>query len=273
MLAEHGAPGAAVGAIFDGTGYGPDGTVWGGEFLCGDLAGFARVGMLLSGAAPRWRPGDPAAVADGLLVAGGLGSSPPPALHGRVDGDTWQHVTKLAQTGLASPVTTSMGRLFDAVAALCGLRLQVNYEGQAAIELEAVCDPAERDRYPISLERDGGMLVIDPRETIRTVAADVAAAVSVGIVAARFHAAAAHATVQACAEAASAGATDRVVLSGGVFQNRRLLEAVAAGLHSCGAARAHTRAAADQRRGDLLRAGCSGGTQDALHEARDRHRS
>ena len=106
-LAEHGAPGAAVGAIFDGTGYGPDGTVWGGEFLCGDLAGYARVGALL----PVRLPGGAQAIrqpwrmACSWLVASD--ASPPPALHGRVDGDTWQHVTKLAQTGLASPVTTS----------------------------------------------------------------------------------------------------------------------------------------------------------------------
>ncbi len=233
-LAEHGAPGVAVGAIFDGTGYGPDGTVWGGELLRGDLAGYERVGALL----PVRLPGGAQAIrqpwrmaCSWLLVSD---ASPPPALLDRVDGTTWRHVAKLARTGLASPVTTSMGRLFDAVAALCGLRLQVNYEGQAAIELEAACDPGERDRYSISLEHDGGMLVIDPRETIRAVAADVATGVSTGIVAARFHAAVAHATVQACVRAASVGATDRVVLSGGVFQNRRLLESVAAGLHTAG---------------------------------------
>ena len=148
-LAEHGGPGIAVGAIFDGTGYGPDGTVWGGELLCGDLAGYERVGALL----PARLPGGARAIrqpwrmaCSWLLAAdaAAVGAVVPPGLADRVDSDTWRHVTRLAQTGLASPVTTSMGRLFDAVAALCGLRLQVNYEGQAAIELEAACDPAER---------------------------------------------------------------------------------------------------------------------------------
>ncbi len=125
-----------------------------------------------------------------------------------------------------------MGRLFDAVAALCGLRLQVNYEGQAAIELEAACDPAERGRYPIELTDASGMLVIDPRETVRAIVHDLAADVPVGVVAARFHGAVAAATVQACAVAASTAGTERVVLSGGVFQNRRLIEAVAAGLQA-----------------------------------------
>ena len=150
-----------------------------------------------------------------------------------VDERTWGHVAGLARTGLSSPVTTSMGRLFDAAAALCGLRTHVNYEGQAAIELEAACDPAERGRYPISVET-GQVLEIDPRDTIRALMADVDAGVPRGVVASRFHAAVAFATVEACSRAALLHRTDRIVLSGGVFQNRRLIEAVAAGLRAAG---------------------------------------
>jgi hydrogenase maturation protein HypF len=131
-------------------------------------------------------------------------------------------------------MTTSMGRLFDAVAALCGLRTTINYEGQAAIELEAACDPHERGRYPIELDPADGVLVIDPRSLIGGVCADVAAGVPVGVIASRFHAAVAAVTVDACSSLADANHTELVVLSGGVFLNRRLLESVCAGLDERG---------------------------------------
>ncbi len=239
-LAEHGELGAAVGAIFDGTGYGTDGTVWGGELLLGDLADFERVGALL----PVRLPGGERAIREPWRMAcawlsaadAAVAEAPrlPRGLAGRVDARVWGQVAQLVRTGLRSPVTTSMGRLFDAVAAICGVRARVNYEGQAAIELEAACDPAERDGYPIALERNGGLLVIDPRETIRAVSADVEAGIALGAIASRFHAAIATVTVEACSAAASAHATDLIVLSGGVFQNRRLLEGVVSGLYRVG---------------------------------------
>jgi len=169
-------------------------------------------------------------------LATALGGEPaiPPALTGLVDESAWRQVLALMRTGVNSPVTTSMGRLFDAVAALCGLRAAVNYEGQAAIELEAACDPAERGRYPIELATSGELVVLDPRETVLAIAAEVAAGIPVGVIASRFHNTIARGTVQACRELASAGATDLVVLSGGVFQNRRLLETSAAGLGAAG---------------------------------------
>ena len=152
-------------------------------------------------------------------------------------------------------MTTSMGRLFDAVSALCGVRTAVNYEGQAAIELEARCDsPPPVPAQPPDLDasctnsieiawgrgdgEDGGdgdgPLVLDPRPAIRAVVADIERGEPVGAVAGRFHAAVARATVDACRRLAAANDTGVVVLSGGVFQNRRLLEAVAAGLGAAG---------------------------------------
>jgi hydrogenase maturation protein HypF len=236
-LAEHGETAPAVGAIFDGTGYGSDGTVWGGEFLCGDVGTFARVGTLV--AVPL--PGGAAAIRQPwrmacawLWAARGEAPELPVSLAGAVSERAWAQVGRLVQTGLASPPTTSMGRLCDAVAALCGIRAQVTYEGQAAIELEAACDPSERGAYEMPVSEIGGMAVIDPRPAISAVAADVTAGVAVGAIAARFHTGVARATVDVCVTLAGAHRCDRVVLSGGVFQNRRLLESVSAELYAAG---------------------------------------
>jgi hydrogenase maturation protein HypF len=234
VLAEHGEAGSAVGAIYDGTGYGTDGTVWGGELLVGDLHGFERVGHLH----PARLPGGDRAVREPwrmacawLVEAVGPDPALPPALVTEVDEASWQAVARLAATGFSAPVTTSAGRLFDAVAALCGLSARVNYEGQAAVELEAACDRAERGAYEIPCDE---VLVLDPRPAIRAVARDVASGVSVGVVAARFHHGLAEATARACTVAAERHDLDRVVLSGGVFQNRVLLERTSAHLQQAG---------------------------------------
>ena len=239
VLAEHGESGPAVGAIFDGTGLGSDGTIWGGELLLGDLAGFDRVGALhpvvLPGGSQAIR--QPWRMACAWMLEAGLVESnggPPLALAGTVDRRIWQQVAGIARRGVASPATTSMGRLFDAVAALCGVCPTVNYDGQAAIELEGLCDPGERRRYSLDLEWREGMLVIDPRPAIRRVAADVSAGIAPGVVARRFHNGVARVAVDACAAVAAQSSTDLVVLSGGVFQNRRLVESVTAGLERRG---------------------------------------
>ncbi len=234
-LAEHGiAEGVTVGAIYDGSGYGPDGTVWGGEILAGDLRGFERIGSLH----PVRLPGgdraarEPWRMACAWLVATvGPDAPRPAAFGGEIDEASWAAVRDLAVRGFCSPQTTSMGRLFDAVGALCGLRTHVSYEGQAAIELEAVVDPTVRDAYDLPVGKDGQM---DARVTVAAVVADLAGRVELPTIAARFHGAVAAGTAEACARAASAAGTDRVVLSGGVFLNRVLLEATAERLTAAG---------------------------------------
>ena len=147
-LAEHSEQGPAIGAIYDGTGHGLDGTVWGGELLVGDLDGFERVGHLH---AVRMPGGEQAIRQPWRMACAWLAEvaqeapALPASLSLRVDPRRWDSVAQLARTGVASPSTTSAGRLFDAVAVLCGLRTEANYEGQAAVELEAACDPAEND--------------------------------------------------------------------------------------------------------------------------------
>jgi hydrogenase maturation protein HypF len=236
-LAEHGVTGPAVGAIFDGVGYGLDGTAWGGEILAGDLQGFERAGALRAVPLPG---GDRAArepwrMACAWLVAAGADTSaPPPALAGAVDPERWVQVDRLCRRGAAAaPPTTSMGRLFDAVAALAGLRGVSTYEGQAAAELEAAADPAERGAYAIRVA-DGPLLRLDPREAVLAAATDAGGGVPAGTISARFHTGLAAATAEACAAVAEARGLDLVVLSGGVFQNRLLLERAADRLHARG---------------------------------------
>ena len=268
-LAEHGERGPALGVIFDGTGYGTDGTIWGGEFLVGDLVACERVGHLL----PVRLPGGEAAVREpwrmacAWLVAAGWGEEVedvagrgvvpriPAALAGRVDAARWRGVARLAASGIASPWTTSMGRLFDAVGALCGLGMRASYEGEVAVALEGVVDRSEPGWYelpwgwgapgpgagvrgvPGGVGGRGGdvaggvgtgeVLVLDARPLVRAIVAEVEAGVRVGVIAARFHNSLVRATVGASVELAARHGVDTVVLSGGVFQNRELLERLA----------------------------------------------
>jgi hydrogenase maturation protein HypF len=238
-LAEHDERGPAVGAIFDGTGFGPDRTVWGGELLVGGLAGFERAGWLW----PVRLPAGARAIAEPWRMACAwlVAAQGDPALPRTLDIEpsSWTAVADLARSGLASPVTTSVGRLFDAVAALCGVRTAVNYEGQAAAELEGVADRSEWGRYPLPLlmaepvppARDPGLL-LDARETVLAVLGDVSAGPAV--VSARFHNAVAASTAGACTRIAEWRGIGTVVLSGGVFQNRLLLERTVAALEDAG---------------------------------------
>ena len=212
-LAEHGEAGPAFGAIYDGAGYGPDGTVWGGELLIGGLVGFERAGHLW----PVPLPGGDRATAEPWRMAcswlqEALGAEPPlpRSLSDMVEQKRWTAVAGVARS---AGRTSSMGRLFDAVAALCGIRATVTFEGQAAIELEALADPLERGSYP--LEAD-----LDARDLILAVDRDVAGGVPVGVVSARFH----NAVARATALAAIGSGLDAMVLSGGCFQNRLLTE-------------------------------------------------
>jgi hydrogenase maturation protein HypF len=227
-LAEHGELGPAVGVVFDGSGYGTDGTVWGGELLVGGLGDFERVGHLR---AVRLPGGDrvvrePWRMACAWLTEARGGDEPPPlpgSLVGSVTPERWETISRLARSELA-PVTTSAGRLFDAIAALCGVRASVTYEGQAAIELEAAVDRSEHGEYTITLQSRGAALELDPRAAVAAVVRERAAEVPIGVVAARFHIGLARATACACEQIAGVRGLSTVVLSGGVFQNRVLRE-------------------------------------------------
>jgi hydrogenase maturation protein HypF len=232
-MAEHGLDAGAtvIGIAFDGTGYGPDGAIWGGEVLRAGYKGFHRLAHL----AYVPLPGGDAAVerpyrmALAHLAAAGVDwtdALPPVAACPPAERTVLRHQL---ETGLGCVPTSSMGRLFDAVAALAGVRQTVDYEAQAAIELEGLARDARDDGRPYLFEvarsaGDGdGTLVADPAPLVRAVAADVLAGVPAAVVGARFHRAVVALVVTLAVDARRGGAGDTVALTGGVFQNALLL--------------------------------------------------
>jgi hydrogenase maturation protein HypF len=236
-LADNGQPGPVIGVAFDGLGFGADGTIWGGELLVADLEGFRRAGHLevvpLPGGAAAIR--EPWRMAAAWLDTALDGQVPERlAVVGR-NRDRWERVVALARSGAAAPPTSSAGRLFDAVAAILGVRDSVNYEGQAAVELEQLADPAERDAYPAGVvPAAGGLLRLGGADLVRAVVEELEAGVAPPLIAARFHNGLAGATVAACQALRDATGLGTVALSGGVFQNMLLLERTVAALEQRG---------------------------------------
>ena len=223
-LADNGEQGPVIGVAFDGAGYGADGTIWGGEFLVADLAGFERAGHLaglpMPGAAAAirqpWRMA--AAYLDAAYPAG-----PPGGLAvARRNERRWDNVIAMARRRLNSPVTSSAGRLFDAAAAILGVRDLISYEGQAAIELEQLADLTETGSYQAGIDC-GQPLRVTGADLIRAVADDLAAGVDPGVISARFHAGVAAVIEACCLLLRERHGLATVALSGGVFQNLLLL--------------------------------------------------
>jgi len=148
--------------------------------------------------------------------------------------DRWRLVVSMARSGTASPLTSSAGRLFDAVSALVCGRDAINYEGQAAIELEQLADPGERGAYAVPISASAPFQ-LQTNELVRAVVEDMAAGTGGDVVAARFHNGLAAAVVAACRRAREmTGGISTVALGGGVFQNLLLIERAAAGLEKDG---------------------------------------
>lgn len=234
-MAENEIDGSVLGVSWDGTGYGPDGTVWGGEFLLTGDRSFTRAACLR----PFSLPGGERAVREprrsalGLLYAmlGEAVAATPGVPLGAFAPDERQVLLQALRRGLHAPVTTSAGRLFDAVAAVLGLCERSSFESQAAMELEFAVDPAVADAYPFALDDrvdrfapEGGWhaprLVTDWEPMVRALLADQQAGAPVGTMAARFH----NMLVELIVAVAARVGERRVVLTGGCFQNRRLTE-------------------------------------------------
>ncbi|MEV0053251.1 carbamoyltransferase HypF [Saccharopolyspora shandongensis] len=223
-LADNGESGPVLGVAFDGTGYGSDGSIWGGEFLVADLTGFRRQGHL----EPVPLPGGTTAIKQPwrtavayLAESGNLS----PDLDVLQRNANWAEVAALSRWDRHAPPTSSAGRLFDAVAAILGVRDLINYEGQAAIELEQLADTTESGEYPVSVS-DGPVLRVRGADLVRSVVADLRAATPLPVIAARFHNGLAAAVVNVCGRLRDSTGIGTVALSGGVFQNVLLLQRV-----------------------------------------------
>lgn len=228
-LADNGDAGPVLGVAFDGLGYGTDGTLWGGEFLLADLTGFQRLAHLV----PVAMPGGATAIRQPWRMAAAyLGAEAPDELMRR-HADQWDTVLAMAGRGVNAPLTSSAGRLFDAAAAILGVRDAINYEGQAAVELEQRADRDERGSYPATVT-DGPTLQLHGADLIRGVAAELRAGVAPEVIAARFHHGVADAIVRVCATLRERTGVSTAALSGGVFQNVLLLERTVAGLEQAG---------------------------------------
>ncbi len=236
VLAEHGRTGPAVGLAFDGTGYGEDGTVWGGEVLVGDLSGYTRAGHLRPAPLPG---GDVAARAPWRVVVGYLALEPAAeAAFARAFDGVAEEERELAGLQAArrlnSPLHSSAGRLFDAAAAVLGLRIRSHYEGQAAMELEALAGGAAGPELPFPLAEQEGKLVLDPVPLLVALGERVRAGEDRRALAAAFHDAVARGAVRAARTAADTAGVRTVALGGGVFQNARLLLTVERELRASG---------------------------------------
>jgi hydrogenase maturation protein HypF len=237
VLAEHGRTDTVLGVTFDGTGFGEDGTVWGGEFLLADLRQSRRVAHLR----PAPLPGGELAIRSPWRVALGYASPESEAvstvvrgLHGIAEEER-EIALRQACLGINAPLASSMGRLFDAAAAVLGVRLEQSYEGQAAMELESLAGARAGASLPFPMTQDGQrMAVLDPLPLLLALAEGVHRGDSVPDLAASFHDTVAAATVALAMDLAADAGVASVAVGGGCFQNRRLLETVVDGLESRG---------------------------------------
>ena len=233
-MVENGLSGEVIGVAFDGTGYGEDGRIWGGEFFTGSYYRFRRSGRLAYSGMPG---GDAAAREPWRMAVSYLGSSgfnmkdlADPILTGLTTGVDEAHggqklqvVCRMLESGFNCPLTSSMGRLFDAISALAGIRNVNNFEGQAAMELENAAFDGYHGEYAYEVSNEDGIYVVDTGGIISGVVSDRRAGAPPGLISSRFHETAALLVRDICSRLRADTGLERVVLSGGVFQNLLLL--------------------------------------------------
>ena len=221
-MAEHGLTEPVIGVSFDGTGYGDDGAIWGGEFLVADAKSYQRAAQLEYFPLPGGDAAIKKPARTALALLWSLGLDWDDALESVKEFCAEDQVTLRVQLEkkINTPMTSSMGRLFDAVSALAGVRQKVNYEGQAAIEFEAMADSAEVGQYAFGVE--SGMVRV--RGVVEALIKDVMTGIPTSKISARFHNGLAEAVRETVQKISRDTSLRSVVLSGGVWQNMTLLQ-------------------------------------------------
>ena len=237
-MAENGMEGDVIGIALDGTGFGLDGTIWGGEFIKANLRDFDRLAHLKK--VPM--PGGSMAVKEPWRMAmvylseafGDETTKLKIDLIRRIDPQKWGVLKRAIEKKINTPLTSSMGRLFDAISSILSIRDEVHYEGQAAIELEMIADHGVKEEYPFTIQKDEKPMVVDPQEMIRGIVRDLIDGAPASKISGKFHRTIAGFIIETCETIRSKEKLNRVVLSGGVFQNIFLLSLVTEGLKRSG---------------------------------------
>lgn len=236
-LADNGVEGPVIGITFDGTGYGLDGCIWGGEILVGSERGFRRWAHLAYLPLPSgsmsirepWRMG-----AQYLFQVYGNRMRDLSIRFVEELPDNWSLLQQATDRGINAPLTSSCGRLFDGVAAVVLPKLgQVAFEAEAAISLEQIAEPEETGQYPFATG-DDIPIQLDWRPLWEGMVADLEGGVRAGVISARFHNTVAKMILEACLRIRKETAIDQVALTGGVFQNRFLMQKAAESLTGAG---------------------------------------
>jgi len=225
VMAEHGRRGRVIGLACDGAGYGEDKAVWGCEILDAGLGDYRRLGHLkyvrLPGGDAAAREADRSAFTHLLSAFGGDGI-PDSGVLSRLGGKKAALLREMIEKGVNSPLTSSLGRLFDAGSAIAGVAHVATYEAQPAIEFEAAAERGVEDAYPYAVEAEGDAFIIDPAPLVRALAEEAVAGVDAGRISARFHNAVAAFLAEGAERAREMTDLGVVALSGGVFQNEYL---------------------------------------------------
>jgi hydrogenase maturation protein HypF len=237
-MADNGSNGPVIGVSFDGTGYGEDGHIWGGEFLVADYKQFTRQAHLeylpLPGGSLAIKR--PYRTAIGYLTALGIETDRELPIFQDIDDIELNIIKNQIEKKINTPLTSSMGRLFDAVAALTGVRGVIEYEAQAAIDLETAASeaPDETGSYPFTFIKQNDINIIKVLDLLAAITDDIYQKKSPAMIAARFHNTIAEIILELCKVISQETGIKEVALSGGVFQNRLLLMKAAARLESAG---------------------------------------